>query len=339
MAKLPSPISHNINLTKNIYLVDLKNIYFSQSTINLVRSELTPTYLEKYPMKFLKINANTFILINSVGYENDWTSVDERYKSVLGNLFIPAINTVFISKSRHLVTLDNRRLFHIYTILNSLINERVDMHMGYGTKLSTFFSNNHLIDKKILIPCYINDEREVLPKELSKRYDYLKLFKIVEEKKQGDEVDEDQVEEEQVEEEEVQEEEVEEEQLVEEQPKYTQVFQEMTYGNVLIKRLIQQPQSCSDFFIGINIFPYTNEYRNYKSINTVPEPYRAIEELYYYSFDTKKDYTRISNLESSVQEINSVHAIFGRGEGTTLKKYKQFILDCLMHFRVIATFD
>ena len=92
-AKLPSPIGHNINLTKNIYLVDLKNIYFSQSTINLNRSELTPHYLENYPMKFLKINENTFMLINSVGYENDWISVDTKY--TLEKLFIPAINTVY----------------------------------------------------------------------------------------------------------------------------------------------------------------------------------------------------------------------------------------------------
>jgi hypothetical protein len=301
----PTPLGPNINYRKNIYLVDLKNIYFSQSTITLHRGQLTKEFLEHYPMKFLKIDDNRLMLINSVGYEKEWTSLDIDKNFDILKLFIPAINTVFINKTQHLVSLDNRRLFVIYIILNSLINQDISTNMGSGTKLSSFFSRNNLLDKQILIPCYIHNENDELPKELADRYIYLDLFR----KKNVNEFEE--------------------------------VLSKMTFGNVIIKRFIQQPGSCSDFFLGINTFPYTSDIsnRDIKKRDTIPEPYNAITRLYYYSFDGKIDYTKVDRLANLVTDIPKDIFIYKRHEITILKEYKQFIFHCLLYFNVIIEID
>jgi len=157
-SSIPSPPVKNLNYDNDIYLINLRDIRFSQ----IITSEILDSHkdlienLNKYPFKFYNYNQN-LVLLGMFGEE---VYGDTSYSSHPPT--VPALRVVQLPEPLNCyVSVDNRRLVTIYILLcillntddlNNCLHENIKLKDTYTFLYEELNIPNYI---NIYIPCYL----------------------------------------------------------------------------------------------------------------------------------------------------------------------------------------
>lgn len=150
-----------LNYDYNIHFVNLRDIRFSQVSINLFENKETEkTYLDNYPLKFFNYDKNNLVLLRMFG-NNDYTSYSKNKYS--HNPYVPSLRVVYFDDTNCFVSVDNRRLELIFKQLCLLMSVDPEKCSSDNMKLKN--TNDFLRDflkipedVYIYIPCFIENK-------------------------------------------------------------------------------------------------------------------------------------------------------------------------------------